>query len=85
LVIDTGFHPQSGSIQPQIVPNKLLPESLKATTLQQGKLMGVKWADVQVGDVLRIENNQFVEADVLLLTTNEVNGRCFIDTADLDG
>jgi len=85
LVIDSGYHAQSGSIQPQIVPPKLLPESVTATTLQQGKLMEVKWADVQVGDVLRIENNQFVEADMLLLTTNEVNGRCFIDTADLDG
>ena len=85
MVIDSGYHAQSGSIQPQIVPPKLLPESVTATTLQQGKLMGVKWADVQVGDVLRIENNQFVEADMLLLTTNEVNGRCFIDTADLDG
>ena len=57
----------------------------KATALQQGKLMEVKWADVQVGDVLRIENNQFVAADVLLLTKNEVNGRCFIDPVDLDG
>jgi len=63
LVIDSGFHAQSGSIQPQILPPKLLPESVKATTLQQGKLMEVKWADVQVGDVLRIENNQFMKAD----------------------
>jgi len=67
------------------VPLKLLPESVKATTLQQGKRMEVKWADLQVGDVLRIENNQLVKADMFLLTTNEVNGRCFIDTADLDG
>jgi len=85
LVIDSSFHAQSGSIQPQIVPLKLLPESVKATTLQQGKRMEVKWADLQVGDVLRIENNQLVKADMFLLTTNEVNGRCFIDTADLDG
>ena len=85
MVIDSSFHAQSGSIQPQIVPLKLLPESVKATTLQQGKQMEVKWADLQVGDVLRIENNQLVKADMFLLTTNEVNGRCFIDTADLDG
>ena len=85
MVIDSSFHAQSGSIQPQIVPLKLLPESVKATTLQQGKRMEVKWADLQVGDVLRIENNQLVKADMFLLTTNEVNGRCFIDTADLDG
>ncbi|EDW65689.2 phospholipid-transporting ATPase ID isoform X4 [Drosophila virilis] len=57
----------------------------KSKTLRNGKLVEAKWSDVQVGDVIRLDNNQFVAADIMLLTTSEPSGLCFIETAELDG
>ncbi|CAF1371382.1 unnamed protein product [Adineta ricciae] len=44
-----------------------------------------KWKDIKVGDMIQLTNNEFVTADIVLISTSDDNGLCFIETAELDG
>ncbi|KAI9295827.1 phospholipid-translocating P-type ATPase [Neoconidiobolus thromboides FSU 785] len=45
----------------------------------------VLWSQVQVGDLLMVKNEDSIPADLLILTTSEKDGTCFIETKNLDG
>ena len=38
-----------------------------------------------VGDVLRLESDEFIPADVILFASSEPEGFCYIETSNLDG
>ncbi|PLB54928.1 phospholipid-transporting ATPase [Aspergillus steynii IBT 23096] len=45
----------------------------------------VKWEDIKVGDVVKLERDQPVPADMVLLHANGPNGVAYIETMALDG
>lgn len=44
-----------------------------------------KWQDIQVGDIIKLERNDAVPADLVLLHVDGLNGIAYIETMALDG
>ncbi|CEM36626.1 unnamed protein product [Vitrella brassicaformis CCMP3155] len=50
------------------------------------KLKRARWADVKVGDIVRLEDGDDVPADMVILATNDpTEGIAYVETAMLDG
>jgi phospholipid-translocating ATPase len=62
-----------------IVPSISSPSSVSLHTRL------VPSSSLQVGDFVRLEKNQRVPADLVLLRTSDQSGTCFIRTDQLDG
>ena len=57
----------------------------KSQVLRKGYLVEEKWHRVQVGDVIRMENNSFVAADIFLISSSHPSGLVYLETSELDG
>ena len=45
----------------------------------------IKWQDVKVGDIIKLQRNDDIPADIVLLQATGVNGIAYIETMALDG
>lgn len=45
----------------------------------------VKWAELKVGDIIKITKNETIPADILIIKTSSLNHFCYMQTTNLDG
>ncbi|TGZ83219.1 phospholipid-translocating P-type ATPase [Ascodesmis nigricans] len=43
------------------------------------------WKNVRVGDFVRIYNDEEIPADIIIMSTSDVDGACYVETKNLDG
>lgn len=51
----------------------------------KGRFKKDYWKSVQVGDFVRIYNEDQIPADVVILSTSDPDGACYVETKNLDG
>lgn len=55
------------------------------TAPEKARFMKDAWKSVQVGDFVRLYNDEEIPADVIVLSTSSDDGACYVETKNLDG
>ncbi|XP_004299251.1 PREDICTED: putative phospholipid-transporting ATPase 9 [Fragaria vesca subsp. vesca] len=51
----------------------------------EGEFDFSKWRDLKVGDIVKVEKDQFFPADLILLSSSYDEAHCYVETTNLDG
>lgn len=51
----------------------------------EGHFIKKRWIDIKVGDIIKVNSEETIPADIIILSSSEPEGLCYIETANLDG
>lgn len=58
---------------------------MMCTKIVNNKKVKTTWADIKVGDLMFISENEMFPADLIVLSSYFESGSCYIETSSLDG
>lgn len=67
-------------LNPPLQKERALDPSSSATSFKNKR-----WKDVSVGDFIRVRANEGVPADMIIISTSDDDGVCYVETKNLDG
>ncbi|CAH9129097.1 unnamed protein product [Cuscuta epithymum] len=65
--------------------NDMLINNAPVDILGGRQWLSVPWKKLQVGDIVRVKQDEFFPADLLFLASTNPDGVCYLETANLDG
>ncbi|XP_069323061.1 phospholipid-transporting ATPase IB-like [Eulemur rufifrons] len=57
----------------------------KVIVLRQNSWRMITWKEVNVGDIVKTANREFLPADMVLISSSEPQSMCYVATSNLDG
>ncbi|XP_069104110.1 phospholipid-transporting ATPase IF-like isoform X3 [Argopecten irradians] len=57
----------------------------RTLVIRDGELQEIKAMKIKVGDIVRVEKNQEFPCDLVMLSSCDEEGQCYVTTANLDG
>lgn len=62
-----------------------IEKKAKVFNTSSNKFEAVEWQNIKVGNIVKMAEDEYVAADMLILCSSGPKGSCFVETKGLDG